>query len=129
MNGSRLTTSFEVETKIIELQKLLKLSTKAAVIRIAFGISINEKKDPREIYSDISNDHSGSTYQRATITGEHDELYKALIIQQLDKDIEEKDIFPELFNSHISRGIDILYNEYRLVGNYEKIVDYLFKKM
>ena len=31
--NSRLTTSFETEKKIIELQRLLKLSTKAAVMR------------------------------------------------------------------------------------------------
>ncbi|MDD3453639.1 MAG: DndE family protein [Bacilli bacterium] len=129
MNGSRLTTSLEVETKIIELQKVLKLSTKAAVMRIAFGLSINETGDPRFIYSEKVDDHSGSTYQRATITGDHDELYKALIIQHLDKPVEEKEIFPELFYSHISRGVNILYNEYKLVGNYEKIVDYLFKRM
>ena len=48
MTNGRLTTSLDVEQKIIELQKLLKLSTKASVMRIAIGLSLRVKEDPRE---------------------------------------------------------------------------------
>lgn len=128
MNG-RLTTSLEIEKKIIELQKLLKLSTKASVMRIAIGLSLKSKVDPRIDYSENNNDHGGATYQRVTITGEYDELYKALMIEQINEKIEDKDIFPELYNSHISRGVDLLYDEYQLKGSYDKVLDSIFKLM
>ena len=128
MNG-RLTTSLEIEKKIIELQKLLKLSTKASVMRIAIGLSLKSKVDPRIDYSENNNDHGGATYQRVTITGEYDELYKALMIEQINEKIEDKDIFPELYNSHISRGVDLLYDEYQLKGSYDKVLDSMFMLM
>ncbi len=128
MNG-RLTTSLEIEKKIIELQRLLKLSTKASVMRIAIGLSLKSKTDPRLEYPESENDHGGATYQRVTITGEYDELYRALLIEHINKDVEEKDIFPELMNSHITRGINVLYDEYQLKGNYDKVLDSIFALM
>lgn len=128
MNG-RLTTSLEVEKKIIELQKLLKLSTKASVMRIAIGLSLKSEIDPRVDYPEKNNDHGGATYQRATITGDYDELYKALIIEQINSNLTENEIFPELYNSHISRGVNLLYDEYQLKGNYDKILDSIFELM
>ncbi len=128
MNG-RLTTSLEVEQKIIELQKLLKLSTKASVMRIALGLSLKSKDDPRLIYNEKNNDHGGATYQRVTITGDYDELYRALLIEQLNMEVSDTEIFPELFNAHISRGINALYDEYQLKGNYDKVLDSIFELM
>ena len=125
MNG-RLTTSLEVEQKIIELQKLLKLSTKASVMRIAIGLSLKSETDPRIEYNEKNNDHDGATYQRITITGDHDELYKALLIEQINQEIKDSELFPELFNSHISRGVNLLYDEYQLKGNYDKVIDSIF---
>lgn len=126
MNG-RLTTSLEVEQKIIELQKLLKLSTKASVMRIALGLSLKSKEDPRNEYNEKNNDHGGATYQRVTITGEYDELYRALLIEQLNKEVDDSELFPELFNAHISRGVNVLYDEYQLKGNYDKVIDSIFE--
>lgn len=125
MNG-RLTTSLEVEQKIIELQKLMKLSTKASVMRIALGLSLKSQTDPRIEYPEKDNDHGGATYQRITITGDYDELYKALLIEQVGKKLKDNEIFPELFNSHISRGVNVLYDEYQLKGSYDKVVDSIF---
>ena len=128
MNG-RLTTSLEIEKKIIELQRLLKLSTKASVMRIAIGLSLKSKTDPRIEYPESANDHGGATYQRITITGDYDELYRALMLEQLKKEIDDKEIFPELINSHISRGVNVLYDEYQLKGNYDKVLDSIFSLM
>ncbi len=128
MNG-RLTTSLEIERKIIELQKLLKLSTKASVMRIAIGLSLKSKSDPRIDYPESENDHNGATYQRITITGDYDELYKALMIEQINKNVSEKEIFPELMNAHITRGVNVLYDEYQLKGNYDKVLDSIFALM
>lgn len=121
--NSRLTTSFETEKKIIELQRLLKLSTKAAVMRIAIGISLRVKPDPKKEFSESNNDHGGANYQRETIVGGEDELYKALIIEHAHRGIDEKEYFPELIGAHIARGVNILYDEYQLKGNYDRVLD------
>ena len=122
MSG-RIVTSIELERKIIELQKLLKMSTKAAVMRIAIGISLNKKDDPRKI---IENglDRGGATYQVLTITGEYNEIYKMLFSQVLKKELNENE-YLELLIAHIYRGVELLYSEYELKGNYNKLVDYI----
>lgn len=126
MNG-RITTSIETEKKIIELQKVLRLSTKAAVMRIALGISLNIKTDPRENIN--SQDHNGATYQIITITGEKTNLYKALITEHSRIYSMKDEEFLELVVAHISRGIEMLYTEYQLKGNYTKLIDYIFSFM
>ena len=126
MNG-RITTSIETEKKIIELQKALRLSTKAAVMRIALGISLNIKTDPRENIN--SQDHNGAIYQIITITGEKTNLYKALITEHSRIYRMKDEEFLELVVAHISRGIEMLYTEYQLKGNYTKLIDYIFSFM
>ena len=128
MNG-RITTSIETEKKIIELQKLLKLSTKAAVMRIAMGISLNEKTDPRPEVKELTQEHNGATYQIITITGDKTEVYRAMIIESSNIAEIKDDEFIDLMISHITRGIEMLYTEYQLKGNYSKIIDYIFSFM
>ncbi len=127
MNSERLTTSLDTETKIIELQRAFKMSTKAAIMRIAIGLSLRNNEDPRIKYPESENDHNGATYQRITITGNYDELYKDLLIEHLEKNIPENELFPGLLNSHISRGVNLLYNEYKLKGNSDKVIESIFK--
>ena len=128
MNG-RLTTSAEVEKKIIEIQKLFKMPTKASVMRLAIGLSLKNNTDPRIEFPERENDHDGATYQRITITGDFDEFYRALLIEQIGEKISENEIFPDLFNAHISRGVNILYDEYQLKGSYDKVLDTIFAMM
>ena len=123
MSG-RITTSLNMERKIIELQKVLKLSTKAAVMRLAIGISLNQEEDPRKQQED--NDHNGATYQILTITGEYNDIYKMMFSNFSGYKINEEE-FTELLLAHIYRGIEYLYSEYELKGNYNKILDYLIK--
>ena len=125
MNG-RITTSTEIESKIVELQKLLKLSTKASVMRIAIGLSLKNDSDPRKKFVVDSNDHSGGTYQIGTITGIYDEVYKALLIEHLGSKIDDEKLYQSLLLAHINRGIELLYDEYQLKGNYDKVIDSIF---
>lgn len=128
MNG-RITTSIEIERKIIELQKILKLSTKAAVMRIGIGISLNINTDPREEVKKLIQEHNGATYQLITIVGDKEEVYRALIIESSNIGNISNEEFLELLISHISRGVEMLYTEYQLKGNYNKMMDYIFNYM
>jgi len=122
---SRIHTTKESESKIIELQNLLHFSTKASVIRLALSLSLLDESDPRE----ESNSRSkGGDYQRYTITGENDELIKAMIVQHLGIKIEDGEYFPELFSAHVERGIRLLHSEYMNAGNYDKFVKNLLIK-
>ena len=128
MNG-RITTSIEIEKKIIELQKILKLSTKAAIMRIGMGISLNIKTDPRKESENIYQEHNGATYQLVTIVGDNPEIYRALIIENSSIGNISDEEFLELMLAHISRGVEMIYTEYKLKGNYNKIIDYIFSFM
>ena len=92
-------------------------------MRIAIGISLREKADPRAEYVETKNDHGGANYQRETIVGGDSELYRALMIEHMDQSVSEKEFFPELLGAHIVRGVNILYDEYQLKGNYDRVLD------
>ena len=128
MNG-RITTSIETEKKIIELQKALKLSTKAAIMRIAIGLSLNIDSDPRDEVKELTEEHNGATYQFITIIGDNFELYRAMIIESSKIVNVSDEEFSDLLISHIARGVELLYTEYQLRGNYIKLVDYIFSSM
>lgn len=125
--NTRITTSNDIENKIQELQNIMKLSTKAAVMRIAIGLSLRLKEDPREKFQNDINDNSGANYQRITITGDFDDIYKSLITNHFGQPLDDNQKYIELIKAHISRGVNILYEEYQLKGSSEKIIDTLFE--
>lgn len=122
---SRIHTSKDAEAMIIELQNLLHFSTKARVIRLGLSLSLLEKEDPR---TELISNSKGGDYQRFTITGENDELIKAMIIQHHGEKIVEEEYFPVLFTAHVERGIRLLHSEYINAGNYDKLVKNLLNK-
>ncbi|KDN57097.1 DndE family protein [Exiguobacterium sp. AB2] len=74
--------------------------------RFAIGISLKNKQAPSSIKGlTISN----FEINRATLTGEHDEMFKMMILQHANKHIEEDQYFPDYFNAHITRGAEELY--------------------
>jgi len=89
--------------------------------RIAISLSLNIKA----ITELVESDNKGIEFNRHTLTGEHDMVYKALIKQHYGNDISEKDYFPDLFNAHLARGVKLLEQEYRYAGNYDKLLDIL----
>ena len=81
----RLKTNIDTEAKLNELQSLLQVSSKAAVMRLAIAYSLKIQGDPRindgilEKY-DIKK-QNGSDYIRYTIFG-NDEIYYKLMMEQ-----------------------------------------------
>ena len=122
----RLKTSVSTETKLNELQTMLQVSSKAAVMRLAIGISLKIDGDPRIIDGaiikyDVHN-QAGADYNRFTIFGDDELMYKILMKQHLNNNIPDDVFFPWLTNAHIDRGIKELYADYKLTNNKIKYI-------
>lgn len=128
---TRLKTTTDVENKLVELDRRIKLSSKAAIMRLALSYSIKIKTDPR-VQNDITRHYDirkqdGLDYQRLTIFGQNEELYKLLMINQLGTNITDEEFFPELTFFHIERGINLLYSDYLYINDKDKFFEKLSK--
>lgn len=127
----RLKTNIETEAKLNELQSLLQVSSKAAVMRFAIAYSLRQKGDPRfngeciEKY-DVKN-QNGADYIRYTIFGSDEIFYKLMMEQHLQIHLSDDEFFPELTNAHLNRGIVELQAELKLAKNKEKLIMNLMK--
>jgi DNA sulfur modification protein DndE len=113
----RLKTSKFTGEKLKQLQSSTNL-TPNILVRIAIGLSLRQKGTPEVTLSD----NNGLEFNRNTLTGEYDYIFKALITQHTNREINEEEYFPELFNAHLERGVRLLANEYQHAGNSEKLM-------
>lgn len=122
----RLKTTLEVESKLTELQSILQLSSKAAVIRLAIAFSLRIKGDPRMVNDSVIHydlkKQNGADYNRFTIFGTDEIVYKAIMQQHLGVYVEDDVFFLELTNAHLSRGIIELNADLKLAKNKEKFI-------
>lgn len=108
-----------------ELLKSLQSSTGLTwnvISRIAVAMSLKDPNIPPPVENS-----SGVEINRNTMTGEFDYVYKALIRQHAKKHISDEEYYPDYFNRHLERGILLLEGEYRLAGNYDKLLISLLK--
>lgn len=128
----RLKTNLDVETKLSELQGILQLSSKAAVMRIAIGYSVKLKSDPRiidgELYKYNIKEQNGSDYLRHTVFSDDELFYKLMMEQSLNKYITDDEFFPELTFYHVYRGIKALYSDVKLYGSKEKWLKHILNE-
>ncbi|KEO84704.1 DndE family protein [Tumebacillus flagellatus] len=116
--------------KTAELLKDLQTQTNMTPNILArFAVCLSLKYKPKE--GDEKNkkllltpvkDTSGLEFNRSTLTGQFDYVFKALITQHSGHEISDEEYFPGLFNSHLERGIHLLKNEYQYAGNSEKLI-------
>lgn len=126
--ADRLITSGDIEVKIIEIQSCLKLSTKASVIRLCIGLSLKEKGDPRIDRANQLKDNSGSNYHKHTIFGDDEELYYLMVKQSIFANVNKNEFFPEIIKAHIIRGMEILFEQYSLLRNPQKITEWIIRQ-
>ena len=130
MNNFRLRTPTKIENMLIELQKGLNLSTKAAVMRIAIGITLNQKFNKlylEDYQSDLTfSEYSQNDYFRYTIFPSDEILYKVLIQQHMSKKISDHEFFPNIVNLYICKGVEILYSNFKLYKS-QKTIELLLK--
>lgn len=90
--------------------------------RYAVSLSIRNSildKNVEPILQDFSD---GLPFNRSTLTGEYDYIFKALISQVAEKEITDEEYFPGYFSAHLERGIRSLAGEYKSAGNSERFL-------
>ena len=84
------------------------------VCRLAVGRSLDELDSVKDFKP---KDSSGFEFNRHTLTGESDDVFKALIIQHERRKLTDDQYFLKFLRNHIERGIGLLYVEYKRVNS------------
>ena len=63
--------------------------------------------------SDFETDNNGLELSRQVIFGDHDLLFRSLIVKNEGRAIREDDYFPDLVKAHLDRGAKLLEDEKR----------------
>ncbi|WP_079478867.1 DndE family protein [Halobacillus salinus] len=116
----------KTNTDTAELLKILHNSTGLTpnlLSRIAISLSVLKPEKPPEVNSDSN----GLEFNRNTLTGDNDYFFKSIIRQHANREVPEEEYFPTLFNSHLTRGVALLNEEYQYSGNYDKLLNNLLK--
>ena len=82
-----------------------------ALCKLAIALSLRSK-EPLD-FDSLPSNTDGLELNRQTITGENDDLFKALIVSYAGHAIEEEEYFPKYLKAHIDRGARMLSSEYR----------------
>lgn len=78
--------------------------------KLAIALSVRKGKLEPE---DYETDNDGLELSRQTIFGDHDLLFKVLIVNEQKKSIVEEEYFPSLVKAHLDRGAKLLLDEKR----------------
>lgn len=123
----RLKTSKESKERLENLNRVLRMSSNAIILRYAIAKSINEQIPVGQDDSSAVNNNSGFEINRVTLFGENETLYRLLMgVTDVSQD---ETFFPYLTNRHIERGLKILEREYKLAGNRDKFILNIIDKL
>ena len=123
--GFRLKTSKKTKELFEELGASTNLKP-FALSKIAVSMSLNHNI-PIDEYESL--DTNGLELQRSTVTGEFDDIFKALIEINLGRHITDDEYYPHYMKLHMDRGSELLYNKYKYSGgNLEKFLTQLLSK-
>ena len=111
--SNRLKISKESSKKLEYLSKRLGLR-RNVVCRLAVGRSLAVKES---VESFKPKDSAGFEFNRYTLTGEHDYVFKALVVQHEGRRLSDNEYFSKYFRRHIERGIELLYSEYLKINS------------
>lgn len=94
-----------------------------ALCKIAVALAIRAKEHVTE--EDFKTDNDGIELNRQTITGEYDDLFKALILQKENKNISDEEYFPKYLKAYIDKGAKMLDSEFKYSNNefYKHLVE------
>ena len=106
---NKLHTSKQTQEIFASLSQSLGLQP-FILSKIAIALSI--RKGSLE-NSDYSTDNDGLELSRQTIFGDHDMIFKALIVNCQSKAVTEDEYFPDMVKAHLDRGAKLLDDEKR----------------
>lgn len=100
--------------KIFDSIKSVENLQPFVLAKLAIALSIKKGKLAG---SDFVSDNNGLELSRQTIFGDHDLLFKSLIINLENELVDESDYFPKIVKAHLDRGATLLENEMRYSKN------------
>ena len=106
----KLKTSKETMSIFEEINSSVHLQP-FALCKIALALSLRSEKQLSDDEFKTNND--GLELNRQTITGEYDELFKALIMSYQGKYLSDEEYFPKYLKAHIDRGATLLRAEFK----------------
>ena len=87
-----------------------------SLAKIAIALSIASNTPLEE--DNFKTNNEGLELNRQTITGDHDTLFKSLIIAELKEPLTEEEYFPKYLKAHLDRGALLLESEFRYSRNF-----------
>ncbi len=110
---SKLKLSKDSSSKLDSLSSKINLR-RNIICRLAIGRSLVDESSVIEIEP---LDNNGFEFNRYTLTGEHDNFFKLLIVQHEGIKMDDDLFFSKYLRNHIERGIEILYDEYQRINS------------
>lgn len=83
--------------------------------KLAIALSIRKGE---LIQQDFETDNNGLELSRQVIFGDHDLLFRSLIVNNEGRVVREDDYFPGLVKAHLDRGAKLLENEKRYTKDF-----------
>jgi len=110
--SSRLKISKKASEQLDHISNRLDLR-RNIICRLAMGRSLAEKGSVKSIRP---KDSAGYEFNRYTLTGEYDDIFKALV-KQHEKKMDDREYISTFLRNHIERGIQLLYIEYQRINS------------
>ena len=83
------------------------------VARLALGYSLGQNNLPPMEFKDSL----GLEFNRATLTGIHELVFKLLISESENRFVPDHEFFPTFVRVHIENGIHLLYDKYQKINS------------
>ena len=112
-----LKTSEHAQEVLLRLRDSTRL-TPNILARYAISLSLN-LPEPLE---NFNRSNRGLDFPRHVLTGKYDRLFQALIAHKEQRPISEEEYFPTYLKAHLERGVDLLEQEYKYAGNFERFI-------
>lgn len=111
---NKLHTSLKTQEIFVSLGQSLNLQP-FILSKLAIALSI---KKGTLAPSDFETDNNGLELSRQVIFGDHDLLFRSLIVQNEGRALREEDYFPDLVKAHLDRGAKLLEAEKRYTKDF-----------
>lgn len=106
---NKLHTSKQTQQIFSNLVQTLNLAPYIlSKLAIALSVRIGKLKE-----EDFNTDNDGLELSRQTIFGDHDLLFKGVIVNTEKEALTEDEYFPNIVKAHLDRGAKLLENEKR----------------